>query len=395
MTAHASNPATKFIDPKASMNIRNLELQELLTGVGVTLRSPRQCVLWSNAASAGVPLSPGERVGVRAGHVHTVPVPPHRGIPALDPSVLAELSSQRPPSPRPSPPGRGRRLPRQAPLSPTALRFSAASSAQTFRSPRQCVPWSNGASAGVTLASGERAGVRAGVLTLLSHHAASPTRGLRMRQPSMQFPEDRFLDLRLAPTQLAVPEPQRLETHAGEIGVFGHIPGLLLGESVLAAIQFNDQRGFFADEIHDEVALGDLAAKLVVLETPVAEPAPHEPFGPRLALAQLPGKWAQIHVAGVAKVGAVEKMEGGPPSPRPSPPVRGRRSRRPTTRSPEALRFTTASLPQTPRSPRHPRLWSHSALAGFPLSSGERVGVRAGVIHSRFESCRPRPVSTQ
>ncbi len=69
MTAHASNPAMKFIDPKALMNIRDHKLNALLAGVGAILRSPRQCVLWSNGASAGVPLSPEEREKVTTPYV--------------------------------------------------------------------------------------------------------------------------------------------------------------------------------------------------------------------------------------------------------------------------------------------------------------------------------------
>jgi hypothetical protein len=109
----------------------------------------------------------------------------------------------------------------------------------------------------------------------------------------------------------------------------------------------------------------------------------------------LPGKWAQIHVDGVAKVGAVEKMEGGPPSPQPSPPGRGRRSRRPCSFQSCGLRFSPGTPRRTRNSLRQPSLWSCSAPAGGSLSLGERAGVRAGVINSPSPILGPRSASTR
>ncbi len=77
-----------------------------------------------------------------------------------------------PPSPRPSPPGRGVMRLGQASASAPALRSSPASLLHSPASPRQPDLWPPAASAGVSLSPGERAGVRAGVSHLF---VARPT----------------------------------------------------------------------------------------------------------------------------------------------------------------------------------------------------------------------------
>jgi len=98
--------------------------------------------------------------------------------------------------------------------------------------------------------------------------------------------------------------------------------------------------------------------------------------------------------------GQKAEMEVGPPSPRPSPPGRGRTSQRDGELLQVWLRVSTvssfilssASHPPTEGSPSQSSVGSLRASAGFPLSPGERAGVRASVPHfSSSASWRPAP----
>ncbi len=74
----------------------------------------------------------------------------------------------------------------------------------------------------------------------------------------------------------------------------------------------------------------------------------------------------------------LQKMVIGPPSPRPSPPGRGRRSRRCSAFWSTALRLSRNFVRKTQSSPSQAGLWCSDVPASFSLSAGERAGVKAG-----------------
>jgi len=116
-----------------------------------------------------------------------------------------------------------------------------------------------------------------------------------MRRAYLQFVENRVADALGVAPQMRIPEPQRLDTARLQKLFAFHVVFALVGETMLAAVQFNIQFRFFAKEIQIVAADGMLAAEFVAAETPVAQPAPDKFFRPRFILAKLAGAFDVGH----------------------------------------------------------------------------------------------------
>ena len=211
------------------------------------------------------------------------------------------------------------------------------------------------------LSLGERARVRAGIV-LVTDDFRPPVARHRSRRPCRQFGEDHVLDLPLATSQVTVPEPQRLDAEGREIPLLFRVLRLLLGMPVLAAVQFDGQRCFFAQEIHEPIALRCLSAELVPFEAPVPEPTPYQPLRPCIVTPKAACECDLLH-AGSMNGGPLERevLDLRPPSPRPSPPGRGG-ARRPALESVKPVAWACRRRVRAWRDGRAPVPLSHRLL---------------------------------
>jgi len=110
-----------------------------------------------------------------------------------------------------------------------------------------------------------------------------------MRGANLQFIENGVADALGIAAQMRIPESQRLDA-ARLQKLFALLVMLaLVGKTVLAAVQFNVQFRLLAKEIEKINAERMLAAEFVAAEPPVAQPAPHQFFGPCFLFAKLAG----------------------------------------------------------------------------------------------------------
>lgn len=116
-----------------------------------------------------------------------------------------------------------------------------------------------------------------------------------MRCALLQFGEDGIADAWRIPPQSRIPEPQRLDPERLQILFSECIMLLLVGVTVLAAIQFKIQLRLFAKEIQIVDTAGMLAAKLVAAKPTGAQPTPQEFFPPRINFAKLLGAFRFGH----------------------------------------------------------------------------------------------------
>jgi hypothetical protein len=151
-------------------------------------RSPRQSEVWTSWVSAGHPLSPGERVRVRAGQLNLLSHSSHRTIQQAQRRCLASPGF---PSPRPSPSGRGRSSFRLTFAIHPALRFSLPNDQPIHGCPRQSEVWTSCVSAGHPLSPGERVRVRAGLggSGRKEAHFVARDAGCETRAPGNRYPK--------------------------------------------------------------------------------------------------------------------------------------------------------------------------------------------------------------
>src|SRR2546425_3558800 len=151
----------------------------------------------------------------------------------------------------------------------------------------------------VSLSPRERAGVRGNetssrtsrsVATRACCHRVAIIRQ-RTRRPHLQCLPDRFTNRVSLASQARIPETQHLNAARFEPRIAHRICFLLIGPPVLQTIEFDVEKRFDAEEIHDVWANGMLSAKLVCGKMPVAQPTPQELLSPSIAPAQGTRDW--------------------------------------------------------------------------------------------------------
>jgi hypothetical protein len=120
-----------------------------------------------------------------------------------------------------------------------------------------------------------------------------------MRGAFLQFIENRVANALGVAAQMGIPEPQghdpaRLQKFFAFFVVFP-----LVGETMLAAIQFNVQSGLLAKEIQIVAADWMLAAEFIAAETPVAQPTPDKFLRPCFPFAKLAGAFDVWAMTGI------------------------------------------------------------------------------------------------
>ena len=170
------------------------------------------------------------------------------------------------------------------------------------------------------LSPGERARVRASVnLTFLFSHNPRPrVIRQRMRCAFLQRVENYIPHELFLASQLPVPETKFLDPHRSEELCSLRIVSLLSGMPVMSAIEFNGETGFHAVEVEVVDPARVVAAELVTVEPAVAQPTPHELFGPSWFLAQSAGASGVGHGKKVMRLLRKEK-NGVHDRPHPSP----------------------------------------------------------------------------
>ena len=116
-----------------------------------------------------------------------------------------------------------------------------------------------------------------------------------MRRSLLQFVENRIADALGVASQMRIPEPQRLDSARFQKPFPFRVVFPLVGEAMLAAVQFNVQSRLLAKKIQIVAADWMLAAKFVVGETPVTQPAPDKFFRPCFHFAKLAGAFDVCH----------------------------------------------------------------------------------------------------
>ena len=172
-----------------------------------------------------------------------------------------------------------------------------------------------------SLSPGERARVRASVKTnfssssttsrpltfLFSHNPCPCVSRQRMRRAFLQSVENYIANELLLAPQLPIPEPKFLNSHRSKkLGSLG-IMRLLARMPVMSTIQFDGQAGFLTEEIEVVNPAGMTAAELVSTKAPVAQPTPHELFGPRWLFSQYAGAFSVGHEVRLGRCGRFEK----------------------------------------------------------------------------------------
>ena len=139
-----------------------------------------------------------------------------------------------------------------------------------------------------SLSPGERVRVRASVpLTfLLSHNSRPRISRQRMRRTRLQRVENHIANELLLPSQLPVPETNLFDAHRSKKLGSLRVMGLLLGKSMLPAIQLNGEACFQAIEVEVVNSARMVSAKFVGIESPVTQPTPHQLLSPSRRLPQ-------------------------------------------------------------------------------------------------------------
>ncbi len=137
---------------------------------------------------------------------------------------------------------------------------------------------------------GERAGVRASVSLAFFRNSHRP-RIIRQRawRSLLQLVENRITDtLRVAP-QMRIPKAKRLDAARLQIFLPLSVMSLLMGMTMLTAVQFNGQFCLFAEKIEIIAAQRMLPPEFITAKASVPQPAPYQLFRPGFLLAQLSG----------------------------------------------------------------------------------------------------------
>ena len=239
---------------------------------------------------------------------------------------------------------------------------------------------------------GERAGVRASVpLTFFPlRRQGLGVRRQRPRRASLQFTEDRVpIHLSLAP-ETRVPEPQHLDAKRSEELLPLRVMFPLFWKSVLASIQFNRQPRLFAEKIERVFADRMLSAEFVTAESSPAQPAPHELFCPgRL----LPENASQVGVGHGRHDSDVAPMKKNGVNARPHPgPLPQERVNHPPLSDDTDAHSGPPSRPAQAKEAAIATVGENFPCdaAAFSLSPGERAGVR-GSVNSDFTSAPLSP----
>src|SRR5689334_8643057 len=111
----------------------------------------------------------------------------------------------------------------------------------------------------------------------------------------LQLVKDRVADALRITAQIRIPEAQRLDAARFQNFFPFLVVFALVRKTVLAAVQFDVQLRLLAKEIQRVNSHWMLTAKLVMAETAVAQPAPHQLFRPCLFLAELTGAFNAGH----------------------------------------------------------------------------------------------------
>jgi hypothetical protein len=185
-----------------------------------------------------------------------------------------------------------------------------------------------------------------------------------MRRTRLQLIENRITNTLGIAAQMGIPEPQRFDAARLQKLFALSVVFPLIGQTVLAAVQFNVQFRILTKEIQMVNADGMLAAEFVAAEATVAQPAPDEFFRPRFLFAKLAGAFDVGHDVNLENGGAMEKFVLRPPSPFILSPRRG------NSRSPVlALRMMVRPIPSREFSRRRRTIL---------LLRGEKAGMRDG-----------------
>ncbi len=110
-----------------------------------------------------------------------------------------------------------------------------------------------------------------------------------MQRAGLELVEDRVTDALRVASQMRIPEPQRFDAARFQKLFPFLVVSPLVGKTVLASVQFNIQLRLFAKEIQIVITDRMLASELVMAETSVAQPAPHQFFRPGFFFAKLAG----------------------------------------------------------------------------------------------------------
>src|SRR5260370_11730090 len=105
-----------------------------------------------------------------------------------------------------------------------------------------------------------------------------------MRGALLQRPPNGVADGRFLAPQPGVPEAKHFDAARFQPRIASRVLGLLFGRAVLNAVRLDIQPGFLAKVVHDVRSERMLSAEFVFGETPVAQPMPHELFGPPVAV---------------------------------------------------------------------------------------------------------------
>ena len=117
----------------------------------------------------------------------------------------------------------------------------------------------------------------------------------RMGCAFLQFVKNRVADTSRIAAQGGIPKAKHFDSARVQISSALGVMILLLGMTVTGAIQLNGQGGFPAVEIEIVNALSVLAAKLIAIETPASQPAPHQLLCPSLFFAEQAGALGVSH----------------------------------------------------------------------------------------------------
>ena len=280
----------------------------------------------NNAAS--LPLSPGERAGVRASVKLTSAIPAHirryhqPRVRLMNdrPHPGQAQTLTRPAATLSHPMGEGKekekRSPRLGGTDALGCRAFFSTNDKAAAIAMVTNEFSSDATS-LTLSPGERAGVRAVQITNLISPASTLRTSVKltsllfsfiqrlhrfgiirqwMRRTGLQLAEDRVPNSLLVPPQVRVPKAQFLDAHRGEKpGSFG-IVSLLVRLPVAAAVEFNRKARLLTEKIQKVFSNRMSASKFVGAEPSVAQPAPDELFSPILtAHSSFPSRRETFH----------------------------------------------------------------------------------------------------
>jgi hypothetical protein len=106
----------------------------------------------------------------------------------------------------------------------------------------------------------------------------------RMRGPLLQSPPSCVVGGLLFEPPAGIPEAKHLDAARCQPRIGFRVPGLLFGRAVSNAVPLEIQLSFKAKEVQDVRPERILSAEFIFGDTPVAQPIPHEFFGPRVVL---------------------------------------------------------------------------------------------------------------